>query len=287
MRPRFAGVVLVVAFVPGVARSQPAGGARDLGADVRSIFAQKCAGCHGPDLPRPKGRFGYVLDLRRVAGNPELLIPGRPEESELWVLVARGDMPPADSPQGTLTAAERETVRAWIAAGAPDARAPSSGLPHTPSEPGQPAAASVPSPTDRLTRLLGKLHLLLLHFPIALVIAAGVSEFLPSRRGAGEPSPATQFCLTLAAVVVVPTVILGWLHAAGGNGAGSLLTLHRWLGTLTGVWVVVAALYARRVARRGVRSWLVRGTLVIAILLIVATAHAGGLLAHGSNFYDW
>src|SRR5437763_3628203 len=127
MRPRLAGVVLVAAVVPGVARSQPAGGARDLGADVRAVFARKCAGCHGPDLPKPKGRFGYVLDLRRVAGNPELLIPGRPEESELWALVSRGDMPPADSPYGPLGEAERETVRAWVAAGAPDARSPSSG----------------------------------------------------------------------------------------------------------------------------------------------------------------
>ena len=33
------------------------------------------AGCHGPDLAKPKGRFGYVLDLRRIASNPEMVIP--------------------------------------------------------------------------------------------------------------------------------------------------------------------------------------------------------------------
>src|SRR5690242_13521214 len=54
--------VAVALFVlrPGVARSQ------DLGGDVLRVFAAKCAGCHGPNLPKPKGRFGYVLDLRRV-----------------------------------------------------------------------------------------------------------------------------------------------------------------------------------------------------------------------------
>src|SRR6478752_3637079 len=75
----------------------------DLGAEARAVFAAKCAGCHGPDLPKPKGRFGYVLDLRRVAGNPELVIPGRPDESELWRLVRHADMPPADSPSGPPT----------------------------------------------------------------------------------------------------------------------------------------------------------------------------------------
>src|SRR5205809_3770722 len=94
--------------------------ARDLAAEVRSVFAAKCAACHGSDLAKPKGRFGYVLDLRRVAGNPEMVIPSRPDESELWVLVNRGEMPPPDAPHGPLSTAEKESIRAWIAAGAPE-----------------------------------------------------------------------------------------------------------------------------------------------------------------------
>ena len=38
---------------------------------VHDIFEAKCLDCHGPELPRPKGKFGYVLDLKRVAENPE------------------------------------------------------------------------------------------------------------------------------------------------------------------------------------------------------------------------
>src|SRR5947208_1172268 len=89
------------------------GAERDLGAEVRGVFAAKCAGCHGPDLAKPKGRFGYVLDLRKVASNPEIMIPSRPDESELWVLVSHGEMPPPDSPHGPLSAAEKEIIRAW------------------------------------------------------------------------------------------------------------------------------------------------------------------------------
>ena len=36
---------------------------------VRDIFEAKCLDCHGPELPRPKGKFGYVLDLQRMADN--------------------------------------------------------------------------------------------------------------------------------------------------------------------------------------------------------------------------
>src|SRR5262249_55106844 len=69
---------------------------------VRAVFAAKCAACHGPQLARPKGRFGYVLDLGRVAANPELVVPGSPGESELWELIRRGEMPPEDAPAGPL-----------------------------------------------------------------------------------------------------------------------------------------------------------------------------------------
>jgi mono/diheme cytochrome c family protein len=258
--------------------------ARDLGTEVRSVFTAKCTGCHGPDLPKPKGRFGYVLDLRRVAENPEMVIPGRPDESELWALVRHGDMPPANSPGGLLSAAEKETIRDWIAAGAPAAVREAA---RTSGPVG--AGSRVESTTSRTFRWLGKFHLLLLHFPIALLLSAAVGEVVETWRGFRQPSPAVQFCLALAAVNVVPTVALGWLHAAAGNGVATpqLLTAHRWLGTFTGVWVLGTALGARWDARRGVRSRGVRAALVVGILLVVVTAHLGGLMAHGRDFFDW
>jgi hypothetical protein len=219
-----------------------------------------------------------------VAGNPEMVIPGRPDESELWALVQHGDMPPADSPHGPLTGAEKETIRAWIAAGAPDTEFPAP----------RPELSFTAEPSPRpfavgAARWLGKFHLLLLHFPIALVLAAGVGELASALRGSRVPSPGVRFCLTLAAVAVVPTVTLGWLHAAAGNGVESagLLTAHRWLGTTAGVCVIGAAVWTGREVRRGTVGWGVRLALVVvAILLVVATAHVGGMMTHGRDFLD-
>jgi hypothetical protein len=66
------------------------------------------------------GRFGYVLDLKRLAADREKVIPGRPAESELWALVEHDEMPPSDSPHGPLTPSQKETIRDWIAAGSPE-----------------------------------------------------------------------------------------------------------------------------------------------------------------------
>src|SRR5579872_5905558 len=112
-------IVLTFNLYYGLAAVPAAELERDLATEVRSVFSAKCAGCHGPNLAKPKGRFGYVLDLARVAGNRDMVVPSFPEESELWELVRRGEMPLGDSPTGPLSDEEKDVIRNWIAAGAP------------------------------------------------------------------------------------------------------------------------------------------------------------------------
>jgi hypothetical protein len=255
------------------------------------VFSAKCAGCHGADLAKPKGRFGYVLNLARVAGNREMVVPSSPDESELWDLVRRGEMPPADAPTGPLTAQQKEVIRAWIAAGAPAGSAsPGENLPLIPS----PSEAVADEPTaapagKRFLPWLGKFHLLFLHFPIALLVAAAVAEAWSIVLRSHVPAPAVRFCVVLGATSAVTTVALGWLHALGGHGAGMprLLSLHRWFGTAASLWVVTTAVFSERDARRGVRSWHTRGLLFVGALLVGLTAHFGGILVHGEGFFDW
>jgi len=277
---------VIAGIQTGIANAQPTP-TRDVGTEVRRVFAGKCAGCHGPDLEKPKARFGYILDLRRVAENPEMVIPSRPNEPELWLLVQRDEMPPSDSPHGALSAEQKEVVRAWIAAGAPDATTTvldsSSSLS---PEPIRPPPAEITS-IDRIIRWLGKFHLLMLHFPIALILAAGAGEAWSVWQRKSIPSESVRFCLWLGALAAIPTVGLGWLFAAAGNGDGSpqLLMAHRWFGTAASVWLFMTAICAELDARRGVRSRVVCVLLACGVLITALTAHLGGLLAHGADFF--
>lgn len=94
--------------------------ALDLAGNVHVIFEHKCNECHGSQLKKPEGKFGYVLDLKRMADNEDYVVRGKPQKSELFRLVNEGEMPPDDHPKTPpLTGDEKDVVRRWIQAGAP------------------------------------------------------------------------------------------------------------------------------------------------------------------------
>jgi mono/diheme cytochrome c family protein/uncharacterized membrane protein len=277
----------VVSCVLGtvIATPLPARGDSPAPTQVLEIFKTKCAGCHGPDVPRPRGGFDHVLDLKRIASNPTLVIPSHPEKSELWTLLDGGEMPPPDSPAGPLTSPEKALIRAWIAGGAPtESRTAEEEV--SPSE--MPRVDETPIATPgRTLRRLGKLHLLLLHFPIALLLAGAAGEVWYMRRRSSIPSEAVRFCIALGATAAVPSVALGWVYASSGIGSSSpdLLELHRWVGTAAGAWAIALAIASEAESRRGVRTWRFRVMLLSGVLLVSLTAHLGGLLAHGADFF--
>jgi mono/diheme cytochrome c family protein len=86
--------------------------------DIRPIFAENCFICHGQDSAARKA--GLRLDQREEAIK-KVIVPGKVEESKLVDRIfAEKDskrMPPPKSNK-TLTAAQRETLKRWIAEGA-------------------------------------------------------------------------------------------------------------------------------------------------------------------------
>lgn len=93
----------------------------DFQRDIRPILATQCYPCHGPDANSRKA--GLRLDLRAEAVSAGALVPGRPEQSELWRRLTSPDpaerMPPAGAKKPGLTPEQLERVRQWIAEGAP------------------------------------------------------------------------------------------------------------------------------------------------------------------------
>ena len=98
----------------------PALGAKvDYNEDVRPILSENCFYCHGPDGNKRKAKLR--LDVRADALAKKAFVPGDAEASELIKRLSSTDsdevMPPPDSHR-TITPAQKEILRRWIAEGA-------------------------------------------------------------------------------------------------------------------------------------------------------------------------
>lgn len=117
-------VVLAWLMIPGLACGEDA--ARDgvrFNRDVRSILADNCFQCHGPDSASREAdlRLDTQEGLFAERDGAAIVVPGAPDGGELFRRISSDDpderMPPADSGK-SLTAAQIDTLRRWIETGA-------------------------------------------------------------------------------------------------------------------------------------------------------------------------
>ena len=129
---------------------------------------------------------------------------------------------------------------------------------------------------------LGRFHVLALHLPIGIVIAAVVLDWLARRPRYAALASAAPLLWGLAALSAVLTAVLGYLHFGEGGFTGPSAEAHRLWGTVTAVAAVAGWWLASRSAGRAGAVRLAAG---IAMLVLVSiTGHYGGNLTHGTTF---
>jgi hypothetical protein len=87
--------------------------------DIRPILVENCFACHGPDKAARKADLR--LDIREEALKAEAFVPGKPGESALIERIfstEKGQIMPPPKSHKKLTTAQKETLKAWVAAGA-------------------------------------------------------------------------------------------------------------------------------------------------------------------------
>src|SRR6185503_8171082 len=129
---------------------------------------------------------------------------------------------------------------------------------------------------------LGRFHVLALHLPIGIVIAAVVLDWLARRPRYAALAQASPFLWCAVGISAVFTAALGYMHFAEGAFTGPSADAHRFWGTVTAVVAVVGWWLAAR--GRGTPG-AARLTAGVAMLVLVSiTGHYGGNLTHGTTF---
>lgn len=142
------------------------------------------------------------------------------------------------------------------------------------------------NPFDLKTALLARhaQHVVLIHFPIALFIAAVAFDYLALWRNDRTLAAAAYFNLLLAAVSTVPVVATGfaaWQWALEGQKLKGILLMHLVLGCVSSVliWLVF---WIHSCSRRHRAETLPLYRLpieAVAVLLVGLTGHLGGFLS--------
>jgi uncharacterized membrane protein/mono/diheme cytochrome c family protein len=132
---------------------------------------------------------------------------------------------------------------------------------------------------------LGRFHVLALHLPIGIVIAAVVLDWLARRARYSTLAGAAPLLWSLAAISAVLTAALGYLHYGEGAFSGPSAEAHRFWGTVTAVVAVAGWWLARRSAGSAGSASVLRLAVGVAMLALVSvTGHYGGHLTHGTTF---
>ena len=149
-----------------------------------------------------------------------------------------------------------------------------------------------PHGLGRLVRFAGKFHPLVVHFPIALVIAAALAEILAFVTKSQVLRGSARFMIVFGAVCAAVAALLGWAAGAFSNypeGFSWALSLHRWLGTSVGLLVIIIAVLCELSYRRESRvmGLAYRALLFLAAILVGLTGYWGGVLVYGLGHYSW
>lgn len=131
---------------------------------------------------------------------------------------------------------------------------------------------------------VGRMHPMLLHFPIVLLLLAMVLEFFRFKTAYSTQELYRSFTanLLLAGILLSAVTILMGLFLSKEEGyEGAVLQWHKWLGVsvlfFTSIiyWSRQAGWYTDRVAKTGA---------VITTFSLIFVGHYGAILTHGENF---
>jgi uncharacterized membrane protein len=137
----------------------------------------------------------------------------------------------------------------------------------------------------RLMDWLGRLHPIIVHFPIAFFPAAFLTAIVGRRRPAFTAP--VQFLVVAGGIIAPIAAVLGWLDG-GFNLATDdwMLSYHRWLGTGIGVGALALAIWAIRRPEQDRGPGMILG-LGLMTVAIVIQGWFGGALVHGMDHMNW
>ncbi|MBE9462620.1 chitobiase/beta-hexosaminidase C-terminal domain-containing protein [Dyadobacter sp. UP-52] len=131
---------------------------------------------------------------------------------------------------------------------------------------------------------IGRMHPLILHFPIVILLLAMIMEFFRFRT---ENSANTfyrnysQNLLLVGSLFAAVTVTMGLFLSREEGYSGETLIWHKWTGSA--LFFVASIIYFVR-NKRWYKAPIAKSAALITVVALVLTGHYGAAITHGENF---
>lgn len=137
-----------------------------------------------------------------------------------------------------------------------------------------------------LWQLLGRFHPLIVHFPIGLLIVAGLMEVITLGKFKHPLRSGIRFLVVLGSLSAILAAIMGWLLAENEGVSGSSLELHKQIGFVAaGLSLILLYSLRKTEVRQDSNSIkLFRILLFFSGIGVGIAGHFGASLTHGDDF---
>lgn len=141
-----------------------------------------------------------------------------------------------------------------------------------------------PASLPPVVSLLGRLHPLLLHLPITLLLLAIPLTFVQQQQADNSLlKNVTDFYLAYTALASTLAALGGLLLASGEDYDQNTLFWHKWMGVSTAL-IAHGLIYLKTT---NVSKWVWHTALFSGIVVMITGSHLGGILTHGEEFLSF
>ena len=141
-----------------------------------------------------------------------------------------------------------------------------------------------PGEVPSVLLLFGRLHPLILHFPIVLTIISLLFEVTRYYRLLKVADSVILIVLFAAALSTLVSIGAGFFLFASGDYSGDLMARHFWAGILTGFFIFTSTGLFLVYWSTGRFYFVYLAALVISNIVVAYASHLGGSITHGQDY---
>ena len=133
---------------------------------------------------------------------------------------------------------------------------------------------------------LGRLHPLIVHFPIALIVIGGIMEISKIGRFQSNLRTGTNWMVFIGTAGAIFATVLGLILGNTGSYAGENFEWHQWFGISTAIMSGITAISLWIILKYKQNKLIIvyRIGLFLAVFSVFLTGHYGGSLTHGEGY---